>query len=87
MTIKNIQVKDNYGQTLGWSTVQDVYGGQEIHIQIPNELNEMVDWWKEWKPLFSSMNPHVQDALQQAKVMHALSQDPNNKDPWKTVTV
>ena len=87
MTIKNIQVKDNYGQTLGWSTVQDVHGGQEIHIQIPNELNEMVTWWKEWKPLFSSMNPHVQDALQQAKVMHALSQDPNNKDPWKTVTV
>jgi hypothetical protein len=47
----------------------------------------MITWWKEWKPLFSSMNPHVRDALQQAKVMHALSQDPNNKDPWKTVTV
>lgn len=86
MTIKNVLVKDNYGKTLGWSTVQDVYGGQEIHIQIPNELNEMVDWWKEWKPLFSSMNPHVQDALQQAKVMHALSTD-NQQDPWKTVTV
>ena len=75
MTIKNVQVKDNYGKTLGWSTVQDVHGGQDIHIQIPHELNEMVEWWKEWKPLFSSMNPHVQDALQQAKVMHALSKD------------
>ena len=87
MTIKNIQVKDNYGQTLGWSTVQDVHGGQDIHIQIPHELNEMITWWKEWKPLFSSMNPHVQDALQQAKVMHALSQDPTTQDPWKQVTV
>ena len=75
MTIKNVQVKDNYGKTLGWSTVHDVHGGQEIHIQIPNELTEMVEWWREWKPLFSSMNPHVQDALQQAKVMHALSKD------------
>ena len=87
MTIKNVYVKDNYGNSLGWGHAQDAHGGQDIHIQIPHELNEMITWWREWKPLFSSMNPHVQDALQQAKVMHALSQDPTTRDPWKQVTV
>ena len=73
MTIKNIQVKDNYGKTLGWSTVQDVHGGQEIHIQIPHELNEMVEWWRSWGLVFKNPNPTVTDALQQAKVLHDVS--------------
>jgi len=37
--------------------------------------------------MFTNPNPIVVDALQQAKVMHALSQDPANQDPWKQVTV
>ena len=74
MTIKNVQVKDNYGKTLGWSTVQDVHGGQEIHIQIPNELTEMVEWWRAWGPVFKNLNPTVTDALQQAKVLHDVTQ-------------
>ena len=87
MTIKNVYVTDNFSKTLGWGNARDAHGGQDIHITMHHELSEMIEWWREWKPLFSSMNPHVQDALQQAKVMHALSQDPNNQDPWKQVTV
>lgn len=86
MTIKNVIVKDNYGNSLGWGNAQDTHGGQDIHIQLTHELSEMIKWWKEWQPIFTSMNPHVADALQQAKVMHALSTD-NQKDPWKQVTV
>jgi hypothetical protein len=76
MTIKNVYVTDNFSKTLGWGNAQDVHGGgQDIHIMMTYELTEIIEWWREWKPLFSSMNPHVQDALQQAKVMHALSKD------------
>ena len=87
MTIKNVYVKDNYSNSLGWGHAQDAHGGQDIHITMNNELSEMITWWKEWGPMFNNPNPIVVDALQQAKVMHALSQDPNNQDPWKQVTV
>jgi len=86
MTVKNIYVKDNYGNSMGRGNAQDAHGGQDIHIQLNFELTEMMRWWKEWQPVFTSMNPHVADALQQSKVMHALSTD-NQQDPWKTVTV
>jgi hypothetical protein len=87
MTIKNVYIKDNYSNSLGWGHAQDAHGGQDIHITMNNELSEMMNWWKEWQPVFNSMNPHVQEALQQAKVMHALSQEPTLHDPWKTVTI
>ena len=86
MTVKHVNVKDTYGNSLGYAYVKETYGGQEIDIQLPNELSEMIRWWKEWGPVFTSMNPHVADALQQARVMHALSTD-NQKDNWTTVTV
>ena len=86
MTVKNVWVRDNYGNQLGWGNVLDTHGGQDINILLSHELTEMMKWWKEWQPVFNSMNPHVADALQQAKVMHALSTD-NQKDPWKQVTV
>jgi hypothetical protein len=75
MTVKNIFVKDNYGNILGYAYAKDTFGGQDIDIQMTHELGEMVKWWKEWQPVFTSMNPHVADALQQAKVMHALTKE------------
>jgi hypothetical protein len=74
MTVKNIFVKDNYGNQLGWGNVQDSFGGQDIHIQLAHELSEMTKWWKEWGPVFSNPSPTVTDALQQAKVLHDVTQ-------------
>lgn len=74
MTIKNVYVKDNYGNSLGWGNAQDTHGGQDIHIQIPHELTKMIEWWKTWGPVFSNPNPTVTDALQQAKVLHDVTQ-------------
>jgi hypothetical protein len=73
MTIKNIFVKDNYGNSLGWGNAQDAHGGQDIHIQLSHELTEMMKWWREWGPVFTNTNPTVTDALKQAKVLHDVS--------------
>jgi hypothetical protein len=73
MTVKNIFVKDNYGNSLGWGNAQDAHGGQDIHIQMSHELGEMMKWWKEWGPVFANTNPTVTDALKQAKVLHDVS--------------
>jgi len=73
MTVKNIFVKDNYGNSLGWGNAQDAHGGQDIHIQLTHELSEMIRWWKEWGPVFTNTNPTVTDALKQAKVLHDVS--------------
>lgn len=74
MTIKNVYVKDNYGKSLGWGNAQDAHGGQDIHIQMAHELTEMIEWWKAWGPVFKNPNPTVTDALQQAKVLHDVTQ-------------
>jgi hypothetical protein len=75
MTVKNVWVKDNYGNSLGWGNVQDAHGGQDITIQMSHELTEMMRWWKEWGPIFSSGDPRVVDSLMQAKTMHALTKE------------
>jgi hypothetical protein len=74
MTVKNVYVKDNYSNALGWGHAQDAPGGQNIHITMNNELSEMIEWWKEWGPVFTNPNPTVTDALQQAKVLHDVTQ-------------
>jgi hypothetical protein len=73
MTVKNIFVKDNYGNSLGRGNAQDAHGGQDIHIQLSHELSEMMKWWREWGPVFTNTNPTVTDALKQAKVLHDVS--------------
>jgi hypothetical protein len=73
MTIKNVFVKDNYGNSLGWGNTQDTHGGQDIHIQMSHELTEMMRWWREWGPVFTNTNPTVTDALKQTKVLHDVS--------------
>jgi hypothetical protein len=74
MTIKNVYVKDQYGNQMGWGNAQDTHGGQDINIQLNYELTEMIRWWKEWGPVFTNSNPTVTDALQQAKVLHNVTQ-------------
>ena len=74
MTIKNVYVKDNYGNSMGWGNAQDAHGGQDIHIQLNFELTEMMRWWKQWGPVFANQNPVVTDALQQARVLHDITQ-------------
>jgi hypothetical protein len=71
MTVKNFQVDS----TPGYGTVSDTYGGQQLQIMASPDIHSLLTWWREWQPVFSSMNPHVQDALQQARVMHALSKE------------
>ena len=83
MTVKNIFVKDNYGNQLGWGNAQDSYGGQDIHIQMAHELSEMIKWWKEWGPLFNSSNPAVraslEDMLQQLTLMEKMDGNHTNQ--------
>ena len=47
MTVKNVWVRDNYGNQLGWGNVLDTHGGQDINILLSHELTEMMKWWKE----------------------------------------
>lgn len=71
MTIKIFHVDS----TLGYGTIADTHGGQQLQIMARPDLQSLMTWWQEWQPVFSSNNPHVQDALQQAKVMHVLSKE------------
>jgi hypothetical protein len=71
MTIKSVRVDT----TLGYGNVNETYGGQELHIQANPELTVLLQWWKEWAPVFMSMNDTVKDALTQVKVVHELSKE------------
>jgi hypothetical protein len=75
MTIKNVYVKDHYGNQMGWGNAQDTHGGQDINIQLNYELTEMIRWWKEWGPVFSNPNPSVIDKLAEAKVLYEISKN------------
>ena len=69
MTIKSVIIESN----LGYGSVQDAYGGQQITITTNPELTSMLNWWREWGPVFSNPNPAVQASLQEIKTMHAIS--------------
>ena len=71
MTIKVITVDHQ----LGYGIMNDVYGGQDIRITVNPELAQMLQWWKEWGPVFSDGSSTVQDALVQARVLHELGKD------------
>jgi uncharacterized iron-regulated protein len=59
----------------GWFTtsLQEVYGGQEIKVSAGYEMYEFMMWWREWKEIMKNQHPSVQDAVQQVKVVHELS--------------
>ena len=86
MTIKTFTV-DNQ---LGYGQMNDVYGGQDIRITVNPELAQMLQWWKQWGPVFNDGSSTVQDALTQAKVLHELGKD-QSKQPntysWTETTL
>ena len=70
MTVKNFHVDPN----LGYGTINDVHGGVQLQIMANSELHNLMLWWRQWGPVFSNPNPTVTDALQQAKVLHDVTQ-------------
>jgi len=71
MTIKMVRIDT----TLGYGNTNEVYGGQELHIQANPELIVLLQWWREWGPIFTSMNDTVKDSLVQTKILHELSKE------------
>lgn len=58
---------------IGYATTQQVYGGIDIQVNANPELLNMLQWWREWGPVFSNPNPAVQATLHDLKTMHAMS--------------
>ena len=71
MTIKTF----NVDHQLGYGMMNDVYGGQELRITANPELMQLLQWWKQWGPVFNDGSSTVQDALVQAKVLHELNKE------------
>jgi hypothetical protein len=70
MTIKHVYVNDSGNKSIGYCTITETYGGQQLQINITGQLYEIMDWWVEWGPIFKSKDPTVMDTLRQAKVLH-----------------
>ena len=87
MTIKHFSTSHP-----GWFTtsLQDQFGGQDITVGPGYEMYEFMEWWKDWKEVFKSEHPSVQDAIHQLKVVHELSKD-QTKQPntysWTETTI
>lgn len=69
MTIKNISMD----REIGYASLTDTYGGQQLLITATPEFRELMHWWSQWKDVFNSSNPTVIDTLKQAKVLHEVS--------------
>ena len=86
MTIKAV----NVDHQLGYGMINDVYGGQDIRITVNPELAQMLQWWREWGPVFNDGSATVQDALVQARVLHELSKEQSahpNTYSWSETTL
>ena len=49
MTIKKV------GWMEDWNTnnyINEVQGGQEVMLNLPPDLKDLIKWWREWKPVF-----------------------------------
>jgi hypothetical protein len=72
------------------TSLRETYGGQEISVGIGWELQDLMNWWKQWGPVFSDSSSTVQDALGQARVLHELGKE-SNKQPntysWTEITL
>lgn len=71
MTIKSFIVDP----TLGHGMMSDVYGGVQLQVNPSSDIYSLILWWREWRPVFESKDPSVVDALQQARVLHGISQE------------
>jgi hypothetical protein len=86
MTIKTFSVDHQ----IGYGSLNDIYGGQEMRIHANPELIQLLQWWKHWGPVFADNSATVQDALVQARVLHELAkeQDGNPKTyAWTETTL
>jgi hypothetical protein len=85
MTIKSFTVDPH----IGYASMTDVYGGTQINIQSSQDLRELMQWWREWGPIFRNQHPSVQDAIMQVKVVHELSKAQNEIFPksWTETTL
>ena len=70
MTIKNATIND---YRIASCDVNDTHGGQYLQINFTAEMIQLIEWWKNWKPVFDSKDPSVMDALQQARVLHEIN--------------
>lgn len=86
MTIKAVRIDP----TIGYGNTNDTFGGQEIHIMATPELTKLIQWWKNWGPVFDDNSATVQDALVQARVLHELAKEQStqpNTYSWTETTL
>lgn len=86
MTIKTFSVDHN----IGYGQMNDVYGGQELRITANFELIQLLQWWKQWGPVFADGSSTVQDALVQARLLHELAKEQStqpNTYSWTETTL
>jgi hypothetical protein len=58
---------------LGYGTMSDTYGGQQIVITASPELKEMFNWWKEWNAILANPHPSVRASVEELKTLHAIT--------------
>jgi hypothetical protein len=76
MTVRNFYTNDPSVLT---TSISETYGGQELRINISYEFQELLNWWRQWGPIFKDGNATVQDALVQARVLHELAKEQNGQ--------
>lgn len=57
---------------LNWGTNQEVC---DLKVQPGWQLMELMTWWQHWGPMFKNSHFSVQDALNNAQIMHTLTKD------------
>lgn len=68
-------------------TKSETFGGIDINLQPGYEMYELLNWWQEWKQVMKNMHPSVQEALQQAKVLHELTKNNDQSKSWMQTSV
>lgn len=66
MTYKNTTTNE---YRIAHITTPETFGGKDFHLTFSTEMIQLMEWWREWKPVFDSKDPTVVDLLVQAKVL------------------
>ena len=66
MTYKNTTTNE---YRIAHITTTETFGGKDFHLTFSTEMIQLMEWWREWKPVFDSKDPTVVDLLVQAKVL------------------
>jgi hypothetical protein len=78
MTIKHF-LSTNPGVLI--TSLQDQFGGQDIGVGPGYELQELMNWWREWRQVMQDPNPSVRDALESARTLHELAKEQTTTIP------